>query len=117
MSSYQLAQQLERCFQQIGTSMMSDEFAAKLCAYVYVMGGGNEAVVMHEGLNAGIAIAQEKFNIKGGQIPDQNGVRLINQYIKELEKTMDNTEWLKEIFQRYNLKRSEPKKVKEKKDI
>ena len=42
--TFQLAQQLEEAFNQIGTSMMSMNFAAKLLAYVYVMGGEMEAL-------------------------------------------------------------------------
>ena len=67
---FQLAQQLEEAFNQVGSSMMSMNFAAKLLAYVYIMGGGNEAVVYNEGMNAGIAIASQKFKIKGGEIPE-----------------------------------------------
>lgn len=104
----QLAGQLEEAFNQIGASMMNNEFAAKLLAYLYVMGGGNEAVVLHQGLNAGIMIAQQKFNLKGGEIPSAEGVKLIQQYIKELEATMEDTPWLQEIFTRYHL---DPKKV------
>ena len=124
-----LAAQLESAFNQIGTSMMSNDFAAKLLAYLYVFGGGNEAVTLHEGLNAGILIAQEKFKIKGGCIPDKEGVKLIQQYIKEAEaaetlaklnhsvylknpkglnKSFDYfltaaLPWLNEIYERYNL--------------
>lgn len=61
--TFKLAQQLEEAFNSVGSSMMSMNFAAKLLAYVYVMGGGNEAVVYNEALNAGIAIAAQKFNI------------------------------------------------------
>lgn len=107
VQSAQLARDLEQAFKSIGSSMMSDDFAAKLLAYVYVMGGGNEAVTLHEGLNAGINIAQEKANIKGGEIPDRNMMLLIQQRIRELEKDMNDTEWLPEIFTRYNL---DPKK-------
>lgn len=102
--TFQLAQQLEEAFNGIGSSMMSLNFAAKLLAYVYVRGGGNEAVTMHEGLNAGIAIAQQKFNIKGGERPDYKGVACIRAFINELERKGDNTPWLKDIYQRYNLK-------------
>jgi hypothetical protein len=45
--TFQLASQLEEAFNAVGASMMSDEFAGKLLAYVYVMGGGNEAFI-HE---------------------------------------------------------------------
>lgn len=103
IQTFQLASQLEEAFNQIGCSMMTDVFAAKLLAYVYVMGGGNEAVTMHEGLNAGIAIAQQKFNLKGGEVPSRK-IPLIRIYIKQLEKNGENTPWLKQIYSRYNLK-------------
>jgi hypothetical protein len=103
-----LAGQLEEAFNGIGTSMMSDEFAARLLAYLYVMGGGNESVVLHGALNAGIRIAQEKFKLKGGQRPDGAGITLIQKYVAELEssyafETGYQAEWLDEIGERYGL--------------
>lgn len=103
MGGTNLAAQLEGAFKSIGTSMLSDDFAAQLLAYTYVMGGGNEAVTLHQGLHAGIMIAQEKFNIKGGEVPDSNCVKLIAKYIKELERAELCTPWLWDIFKRYNL--------------
>lgn len=47
---------------------MENEFACKLLAYVYAMGGGNEAVVLHKELNAGIKEAQKMLNLYGGGI-------------------------------------------------
>lgn len=102
--TFNLASNLEQAFNSIGTSMMSLNFAAKLLAYVYVMGGGNEAVVNHEGLNAGIAIAQRKFNIFGGETPDYKVIVCIRAFINELERKGDKTPWLKQIYDRYNLK-------------
>ncbi|MDR3168332.1 MAG: hypothetical protein LBU27_00790, partial [Candidatus Peribacteria bacterium] len=57
-----LGTQLEEAFNSIGLSMMSDDLAAKLLAYVYVMGGENEEVTHNEQLLAGIKIAQRKYN-------------------------------------------------------
>lgn len=99
--NWQLAQQLEEAFNQIGTSMMSDEFAAKLLAFTYVLGG--EVTVLHEGLNAGIAMASQKFNIKGGEIPHADKLPILNKYIKEMEEGYDKTPWLSEIYTRYNI--------------
>lgn len=104
--TFQLAGQLEQAFNNIGSSMMSDDFACKLLAYLYVMGGGNEAVTMHEGLNAGIAIAQQKLNIKGGEVPHARFIPIFQKRVAELEKDMEQTEWLKEIYTRYDLKPS-----------
>lgn len=105
---------MEEAFNLVGTSMMKEDFAAKLLAYTYVCGGGNEAVVMHRGLNAGIGIAAQKFKIKGGEVPDSAGVVLIQQYIKELETAEKEKDfmtnqvkyvpWLREIFERYELR-------------
>lgn len=102
---FQLAKDLEQAFNQVGASMMSDEFAAKLLAYVYVCGGGNEMVVYHEGLNAGIAIAQQKFNIFGGEIPKPYAM-MIKWYVTELEIAEDTgfkVDWIEEINKRYNV--------------
>lgn len=101
--TFNLAQQLEQAFNEIGTSMMSQSFAGKLLAYVYVMGGGNEAVVYNEGLNAGIAIAAQKFGIKGGEKPDYISIPIVRAFVNELERMGDNTPWLNDIFTRYNM--------------
>ena len=96
--TFKLAQQLEEAFNSVGSSMMSMNFAAKLLAYVYVMGGGNEAVVYNEALNAGIAIAAQKFHIKGKSIP------VIRAFISELERKGEDTPWLSAIYNRYNIR-------------
>ena len=101
---YQLASQLEAAFNSIGASMMSNGFAAKLLAWLYVYGGGNEEVVYNRGLVAGIAIAQQKFNIKGGKIPKKISIPLIRTYVRQLERYGSKTRWLDEIYQRYNIK-------------
>lgn len=101
---------LEQAFNQIGSSMMSLDFASKLLAYVYVYGGGNEVVTLHTGLNAGIKIAQQKLNIYGGCIP--KNTELLKQYISELEQKYCSSEielvtkvpWVLEIYDRYELK-------------
>lgn len=106
-----LSGMMEEAFNNIGLSMMSDGFAAKLLAYVYVLGGGNEAVVYHTGLNAGIKIAQQKFNLYGGQVPNVKLLGLLQQRIKEIEAN-EKVEWLNEIYERYNLvTNGEDKKV------
>lgn len=102
--TFALAQDLEQAFNRIGTSMMSQSFAGKLLAYVYVMGGGNEAVVYNEALNAGIAIAAQKFGIKGGEKPDYISIPIVRAFVKELERTGDDTPWLSDIFSRYNIR-------------
>lgn len=106
-----LAAQLEGAFNSIGCSMIPDDFAAKLLAYVYVMGGGNEAVVTHQGLNAGISIAQKKFNLYGGETPNSDGIKLIKHYTNELERLGLCTPWLWDIFKRYALSTAQLQKA------
>jgi len=101
--TFQLAQQLEAAFNQVGASMMTQAFAGKLLAYVLVRGGGNEAVVYNEGMNAGIAIAAQKFNIKGGEIPKAISIPIIRAFAAELERKGDETPWLQEIYKRYHI--------------
>lgn len=86
--------------------MMSMNFAAKLLAHVYVMGGGNE------GLNAGIAIAQQKFHIKGGETPMIKSIPVIRSFIHELERLGDETPWLQQIYSRYNMTHNKSKNKK-----
>jgi len=104
-NSTNLAGQLEEALNNIGLSAMTYDFAGKLLAFLLKYGGGMEATTHHKGLNAGIMIAQEKCNIKGGCIPTMEGLQAIQKYNNELNKeTQDlECEWLWEIFLRYDL--------------
>jgi hypothetical protein len=110
MDTYKHAEDLEKAFNQVGASMMTDDFACKLLAYLSVMGGGNEIVVTHIGLNAGIAIAQAKLNIYGGEVPKRELLPKLQSYIKELNLTGEDTPWLPEIYDRYQLTESKSNK-------
>lgn len=103
-----LARDLEQAFNDISSSMMSNNFAAKLLAYVYVMGGGNEVVTHNTALNAGINIAQQKFNLYGSEMPKVECLELLRKFVKDLENSYKDGKytagWLREIEGRYNLK-------------
>lgn len=101
-NTYNLAVQMEEAFNSVGASMMSDDFASKLLAWLYVDGGSRECVTHHHGLIAGIGIAQQKFNIQGGEKPSPKGVALIQQRISEL--ISGDRSWVSEIEKRYNIK-------------
>lgn len=125
-----LAAMMQQAFEQIGMSMMSDDFAAKVLAFVYIF--GSELCVLHEGLNAGIMIAQQKANLYGGNIPNATMLPLIQQRIKELEWAfkiekmsreeyieavpglIEGVSWMHEIYDRYQLQ--SPGRVKQSKD-
>jgi len=115
--SWGLAQDLEEAFNQVGESMMKPEFAAQLLAYTYVIGG--EATVLSESMNAGIAIASQKFGIKGGEVPKAEYMFLLKSKILQMEiaiagfkgsgTTMTLKEltkvlpWLQQIWDRYHI--------------
>lgn len=103
-----LAAELEESFNQVGLSMMTFDFAGKLLAFLLKYGGGMEAVTMHKGLNAGIMIAQQKCNLKGGCIPNPEGIIAFQKYMKELNEGKQDLEceWLWEIYLRYELNTS-----------
>lgn len=113
--SFSLAQDMELAFNSIGESMMKDDFACKLLAYTYCIGG--EITVLHSGMNAGIAIASAKLNIRGGERPHAHLMKQLQIRIKNMEvaiygfdssPTMQQlTEvlpWLQEIWDRYEIK-------------
>lgn len=92
---------LEASLNQIGASMMNDDFACKLLAWLYVIGGNTELTVTHSGVNAGILIAQKKLKLYGGEVPNIKLLVPLQQRIKELETAKENTLWLNEIHERY----------------
>jgi len=97
------SQLFEEALNQIGASMLPDKgFCARLLAYTYVYGG--ECTVYHPQMNNEIMIAQEKFKIYGGEIPDRDGVLMIQAAIGELELYGLKTPWLQDIYSKYNLK-------------
>lgn len=101
-NTFSLAQSLEEAFNQFGASMMSDAFAGKLLAWAMVT--NDEVMVYNEALKAGIAIAAQKYNIKGGEIPKAKAIPVIRAYAKDLERRGNKTPWLKEIYDRYGIK-------------
>lgn len=103
--AYRLGGDLEAAFQSMGLTMVRSDFAAKLLAWVYCMGGGNEAVTHHPRIMADVAAARRKFRIMGGERPDAGGVALFRERVAELEAGGDATPWLAEIYRRYGIGR------------
>lgn len=96
---------MEAAFGSIGLSMLPADLAAKLLAWVYCMGGGDETVTHHERIAADVAAAQRKFRIVGGERPDARGAALVRARVRELEAGGDATPWLREIYDRYGIGR------------
>lgn len=88
---------------QVDDSIMPLERASQLLAYVYVFGGGNEAVTQNFRLYADIRTAQFKAHIDGGQIPEPQHMRRIQELITECAE--GKADWIRtEICEKYNLK-------------
>ena len=54
-------------FESIGHPLYSDELCGRLLAYAAV--SGSEDVVLNHALCGAILVAQDTFNIKGGEVP------------------------------------------------
>jgi hypothetical protein len=114
-----LSGQFEEAMNQIGFSTMDDESAARLLAFLYLMGGGNEEVVYNKRLLSDIHIAQQKFNLYGGEVPNGKLLPLFNSTVRELEKAEQESrgksgkdflasmfstcKWLKSLYDKYGL--------------
>lgn len=94
-----------------GLKVISDEHAAKLLAWTYAYGGGVENVVLDAKMVAHIKVAQKRFNIEGGEVPNPELFPLLQRYTKEAELVLRNAKtpppaWAYEIADYYNIKRS-----------
>ena len=67
-----------------GISVVSTEKCCKLLAWVYVYGGGCEAVVVNGTLNRAIKYAQARANIGDGKRPNKEFAKLIKHYVKSI---------------------------------
>jgi len=104
---------MQRSMMQLGMSMYTEDFACKLLAYTLCFGGANEAVVQNAKLYFAIRACAELLNIKGGEIPDEKLMPVLQQRINELGHGGSKVEWLKEITDRYGVKIPETDPMKE----
>ena len=87
---------LEEAFNGIGQSMISEEFAYKILAFLNTWGSGNAIVVGK--MFPMISLAQKKFNMKAGCIPTLNPEKL-KDYSLEWKKG-EKCVYLKEFIDR-----------------
>jgi hypothetical protein len=93
----------EAMLNQLGLSMYTDEWAAKVLAYTYYLQGTNEEVVANAAFSFAIRCSLHK--LKTGD----NGkfyfglLNLILKHVKELTEQGSSVSWVKEMLQRYNL--------------
>lgn len=74
---------------------LSDSTCCKLLTILYVFGGSREEFTHHSKFLADIDYAQKRLNISGGEIPDQELVPELQQYIHELTPDGIQGEWKK----------------------
>ncbi len=108
MSDRQIEQGLrfERMLNLLGLSMYTDEWACKVLAVAYWLDGKNEAVVLNPAFHFAIRCSQQKLKITEERSPDPELVRQLMDYIKELKQDKEQTDWLKEVSERYGFELS-----------
>lgn len=93
-NEYNIAFNTAEAFKEIGLPMMQKDKAARLLAYVQQF--SDEQVVLNGRFLAATAMAAGTFGLKGGNIPDVEGVRLIQHYISTtMAKVQDNPSYPK----------------------
>lgn len=106
-------------FAAIGTPAIGRDTAARILAVTYVH-GNNEALVMNKKYIQEVEHIQQMYHIHGAGTPDAEIIKLIKQYVKELEQYRDEhdndpsgdavfknhaPDWAKELFsERYQIK-------------
>lgn len=86
---------------QCGIKILSDDFCAKLLAWVMEF-GNTEAVVYNVKLKTDIAEAQRRLNCYGGEIPDNKMRAIFCRYAEECNK--GKPAWVSEIEEKYQFK-------------
>jgi hypothetical protein len=93
---------MEEALNKLGLSMYTDEWAAKVLAFVNALKGTEEAVATNPALFFAIQCSFNKL------YPDHRlnplMVGLLNNYSRELAHKGLQTPWLKDIAARYELK-------------
>lgn len=96
-------------FASVGIKMVSDDKCCQVLAWLYVFGGGCEAVVLNKAFNGLIRISQDRLNLKGGCVPNMVLLPLLQRYTKEAEayeagKSHDGKDWVNSINTQFNMK-------------
>lgn len=114
--SYTLQKEMDNLYKnlletalQAGIEVIPEERCYQLLAWLYVMGGGNEASTHNQKLLADIMYVQKKFNIYGGEVAsiDREKIKSLCNGLKNFcENKSDKPLWLSDFEKIYNLKTS-----------
>ena len=101
---------------QANLPVLSKEYCVELLAWLYVYGGGYEAVVHNELMKGHISFAQQLFNVNGSEVPDlylfQNLKPLV-KHAEHLRTSQQAPDWALHIVEKYNIKGFPYEKVPE----
>lgn len=92
---------MEEVLNKMGLSMYTDEWAAKVLAFVHCMRGTDEVIVTNPALHFAIECSFKKLYANQRLNPDF--WELMQRYMKELEADGLRTPWLHDIAKRYGL--------------
>lgn len=101
MEAYRLGDAQEASMQSAGLSSMGEEEAARLLAWLLVMGDASAETTHGPALAHAVARAMRKFRVIGGETPDPRGARLVRERAAELRRLGKETPWLREVTGRY----------------
>lgn len=89
---------------QCGLKIISDDFCAKLLAWLLYC-GNTESVVYNEKLRIDIMEAQRRLNCYGGEIPNQELAEKLQKYSSDFGdwNLREEPSWVSEIKIRYDL--------------
>lgn len=79
---------LEAC-EQVGIPAITTDTSARIMAVMYVHGGGEEEMVLNQKFVNDVKYIQRRFHIQGGEVPDENFVRIMQQYVRQLEQHLE----------------------------
>jgi hypothetical protein len=93
----------EACYLS-GIYEFTDNDCCCVLAWVYVYGGGHEAVIYNERLCGAILAAQKRLNIFGSEKPNAELAFKMVEYIKSITDFDSPPKWVVELEQKFNIK-------------
>lgn len=85
---------------QVGIESISPQKAAKIAAVVMHL-GNNEAMVMNKHFTADCEYIQNRYGVKGGEVPDAAFVGYFKEYEKDLREALEKDfipQWAVTLF-------------------
>lgn len=101
MSITQTFRDFASAFVAIGCPIYSDEMCGRLLAYCAL--SGSEDVVLNAALNGAILVAQDTFNIKGGEVPHMAKMVYWRKAMQDLRDLGTSAEWWPAFAERYSI--------------